>query len=359
VERLLDAAGTEATPERAQGLAAAAALAFRQGDNDVTKQRAQQALDVARAVDRHDVEAEALLVLARAGLRDGDPGAVRLRASEARRIALELGDEDRELSAIHHLAEGARMAGDLDEARTLYAESLERNRARGAQLLVAVELSNFGCVEKASGRLDVAEARMREAIPISLSIGNSYILAHSLVALAAIVAAGSRANESARLLGKADAIFAETGLVLDPADKPEYDGAVAVARAALSDEAYEAAYAAGVNLDPATAVARAQAPRVNRHSEERVRRGSGLRTAKFRTDHRRERGLIRASQGSRRSSNRPRHPRTGSRSWLVPGKGTSTSERTICAMLILQGGRERLSSPLSVKAIPTHLLQRR
>jgi hypothetical protein len=35
------------------------------------------------------------------------------------------------------------------------------------------------------------------------------------------------------------------------------------------------------------------------------------------------------------------------------------SERTICAMLILQGGRERLSSPLSVKAIPTHLLHRR
>jgi tetratricopeptide (TPR) repeat protein len=252
VERLLDAAGTEPTPERAQGLAAAASLAFRQGDNDVTKQRAQQALDVARAVDRHDVEAEALLALARAGLRDGDPGAVRLHASEARRIALELGDEDRELSAIHHLAEGARMAGDLDEARTLYAESLERNRARGAQLIVAVELSNFGYVEKASGRLDVAEARVREAIPISLSIGNSYILAHSLVALAAIVAAGSRANESARLLGKADAIFAETGLVLDPADKPEYDGAVAAARAALSDEAYEAAYAAGVNLDPAT-----------------------------------------------------------------------------------------------------------
>jgi hypothetical protein len=93
---------------------------------------------------------------------------------------------------------------------------------------------------------------VREAIPISLSIGNSYILAHSLVALAAIVAASGRAAESARLLGKADAIFAESGLVLDPADKPEYEGAVAAARAALGDEACEAAYAAGVRLDPAT-----------------------------------------------------------------------------------------------------------
>ncbi len=218
----------------------------------MTKQFAQQALDVANAVCRRDIEAEALLALARAGLRDADPGAVRLHASEARRIALELADEDRELSAIHHLAEGARMAGDLEEARTLYAESLDRNRKRGAQLIVAVELTNFGYVEKVSGRLDVAEAGVREAIPISLSIENSYILAHSLVALAAIVAAGGRADEAARLLGKADAIFAETGLVLDPADEPEYDGAVAAARAALGAEAYEAAYAAGVRMDPAT-----------------------------------------------------------------------------------------------------------
>ena len=81
-------------------------------------------------------------------------------------------------------------------------------------------------------------------------LSNSYILAHNLVALAAVVAAGARADESARLLGKADAIFAETGLVLDPADKPEY-GAVAVARAALGDDVYDAAYAAGVKLDPA------------------------------------------------------------------------------------------------------------
>lgn len=92
---------------------------------------------------------------------------------------------------------------------------------------------------------------MREAIPISLAIGNSYVLAHSLVALAAIVAAGRRADESARLLGKADAIFAETGLIVDPVDKPEYDGAVATARAALGADAYEAAHAAGGALDPA------------------------------------------------------------------------------------------------------------
>jgi hypothetical protein len=118
--------------------------------------------------------------------------------------------------------------------------------------MVSTELTNFSYVEKASGRLDIAEARVREAIPISLSIGNSYVLAHNLAALAAVVAASGRFDESARMLGKADAIFADAGLVVDPADKPEYDGAISAARAGLGTEGYEAAHAAGVSLDPAT-----------------------------------------------------------------------------------------------------------
>jgi tetratricopeptide (TPR) repeat protein len=64
------------------------------------------------------------------------------------------------------------MAGDLDEARALYAESLERNRARGDRLLVAVELNNLGYVEKGNGRLDTAEANLRQAIRIALEIGS-------------------------------------------------------------------------------------------------------------------------------------------------------------------------------------------
>ena len=137
----------------------------------------------------------------------------------------------------------SRARGDADPSSV----SMHASEARR----IAVELSNFGYVEKASGRLDVAEARVLEAIRISLSIRNTYVLAHNLVALAAILAAGGRAEEAARLLGKADAIFAETGLVLDPADKPEYDAAVAAAQAALGDEAYNRAYAGGVELDPA------------------------------------------------------------------------------------------------------------
>lgn len=250
LDRLLEAAGPQPTAERASGLAASASLAFRQGDNDAAKRQAQQARTISRTLHRSDLEMTALQVLARAGLRDGDPAAVRLHATEAQKIAIELQDERNELQAIHCLAEAARMAGDLQEARALYTQSLQRNRARGAKLMVAVELTNFGYVEKARGRLDAAEASVREAVPIALEIRNTYVLAHQFVALAAIVAAARRGDEAARLLGKADKIFADSGLTLDPADKAEYDSAVTAARALLGEQRYEAVYAAGAELDP-------------------------------------------------------------------------------------------------------------
>ena len=89
----------------------------------------------------------------------------------------------------------------------------------------AVELANLSIVEKKEGKLQQAEANLNQAIQISREINNSYILAASLVALAAVAVSARRARQAARLLGRADAIYSATGLVIDPADKPEYDQA--------------------------------------------------------------------------------------------------------------------------------------
>lgn len=252
VERMLKAAGPARTPARATGLVALASLAFRQGDNQLAKASSEAAIADARMLGRRDIEVDALLRRAEEGLRDEDPIAVRSFGAQARRLAVELSDERQELAAIHRLAEAARMAGDLVEARELYMESLQRNRALGDRLLVAVELSNLGYVEKAAGQLNTAEANQREAIRIALEVGSVYLLGHNLVALGAIVAAAGRYEEAVRIIGKGDSLLRDAGLMLDPADKPEHDAALDAARATLGDKAFDAGYAAGSDLDPAT-----------------------------------------------------------------------------------------------------------
>jgi len=245
VERLLVAYGERPTAERAEGLIAAAGLAFRMGDTPDTRRQASLAVELARELHLDGLRVDALLTLARVGLRDGDTHAVAKLADEARMLALELHDESRELSAIHHLAEGARMAGDLRRARTLYEESLSRNRARGNRLVVAVELANLATVERTEGNVAQAETNLGEAIGISREIKNSYILAACLIVLASVELKAGRLQDAARSLGRADAIYSSTGLVIDPADRADYDRTVSAVRSGLGLEAYAAAHAEG------------------------------------------------------------------------------------------------------------------
>jgi len=245
VEQLLSAAGEGRTVDRARGLSAAAALAFRQGDTEATKTYAAEALELSRQLGARDVQIDAALTLARVGLRDGNVEAVRRFAQGARNLGLEMGDEARELSAIHCLAEGARIGGDYQLARSLYDESLARNRLRGNRLLVSVELTNLAAVEKREGNLAQAEANLREAMTISREINNSYILAANLITLAAVKFEAGKARQAARLLGHADAIYLATGLVVDPADKADYDQTLTNAHSELGEAAFAAAHADG------------------------------------------------------------------------------------------------------------------
>lgn len=231
-----------------QGLIAAASLAFRMGDNDAARREATAALDLARRLGTRDLEIDSGLALARVALRNTEPAAVRAFAGPAKELALEIKDEGRELAALHCLAEAARMAGDLVLARRCYTESLERNRARSSRLMVSVELSNLAIVERIEGNLDLAMANLREAIELSLAIKNSYVIAANLVVLGTVHCAAGRYRDAARALGHADAIYAKTGLVIDPADEPEYDRALATVEAALGEPATRALRDEGATL---------------------------------------------------------------------------------------------------------------
>jgi non-specific serine/threonine protein kinase len=249
LERLLAAVGDGPSPAHATGLAALATIAFRQGDNAVAKASSEAAIAEAQQLDRPDIELDGLLRRAEEGLRDQDPEATIAYATRARALALALGDERQELSALHRLAEGTRISGDVAAARPLYVESLERNRARGDRVMVAVESINLGFVEQAGGNLARAETLIREAIATASESGSVYLLCAGLVGLAGVLAETGRAEGAALVIGHADARFERAGLVPDPADQPGYDRAAAAARATLGDEAYARGHERGSGME--------------------------------------------------------------------------------------------------------------
>ncbi|MEU0069232.1 BTAD domain-containing putative transcriptional regulator [Streptomyces sp. NPDC006332] len=111
-----------------------------------------------------------------------------------------------------------------------------------------------GCYEKSleAARLALAQARdpLAEAIAPSM---RSYVLVIAASALSA-VDGGSRARDAARCIGAADALLLP-GHVASSLERDGYRRAVEGARAALGDEAYEAAYAEGGGLSAEEATA--------------------------------------------------------------------------------------------------------
>jgi len=103
-----------------------------------------------------------LLGLSRSDLSAGDAAHAREHATASRRLLLPLGAEWGQ-APLHMLAQAARLTGALDEAATLFEESLALNRSLGDAGMVVVELHNLGHVELRRGKVDVAEKAFAES----------------------------------------------------------------------------------------------------------------------------------------------------------------------------------------------------
>ena len=121
------------------------------------------------------------------------------------------------------------MAGDLVGARRLYEQSIELNQRLGDDYMVSAEEANLAWVEINEGEIDRAE----ELVQRSLSRGfgeHPYGGPFCTIALARCAAARGERARARKLLAEADERLAAAGLVLDPADRPEYEKTVELAR---------------------------------------------------------------------------------------------------------------------------------
>ena len=190
--------------------------AFRRGDNERSHELNDRSLALAREADDAPAVVDALIGLARVALRDEDLARVHALTAEAREVATEHGLAGRPVALPLHLdAEATRMSGDLARARALYEESIALNRRLGDERGVALEQANVAWVAINEGRIEEAEALVRACVD-SGHAEEPYLQAFC----------SKRARE---LLAGADERLAAAGLVLDPADRPEYEKTVELA----------------------------------------------------------------------------------------------------------------------------------
>jgi tetratricopeptide (TPR) repeat protein len=209
--------GGAPTRARALALYGDGLLAFRQGEQEASRARNEEALAAARAVGAADAEALALVGLSRVAFREGDYARTRELASQAR--AVEPGEG---VAPLHLLAAGTRLGGDLDAAAALYEESLALNRRLGDQRMVAIELHNLGHVEVNRGNLARAEELFAECATLR-NLDAPYEAAMAKLNAAALACASGERARAAESLGEVESMLATAGIVLDPDDAFEVE----------------------------------------------------------------------------------------------------------------------------------------
>src|SRR2546430_5680979 len=247
LERLLGAVRDPTPTLRCRALSSLSGLAFRLGDNETARDRASDALTIARGLGDARLIVGALTRLARVGLRDNNPRQTIALSREAMALADAAGDEELSLQPLHCLAEATRMAGDYEGARELYRRSLDLNRRRGDDMVIGTETSNLAAVEFPFGNVDAAARLWREAAALAHPTQNRYLLPYPVAGLGEAAAAQRDWDRAARLLGAASGLFKASGAAIDPADVPAYDTAVAATRAALT-AAFERAWSSGESM---------------------------------------------------------------------------------------------------------------
>ena len=256
LEGLLQLADSVDVPAatRAKALYAAGDLTLWQGDYDQATTRLEQCLAVAQTAGAPDIAASALNRLGIVAHQRGDLAAAEARWEESAALARELGDLRLLTPPLNNLGEAAHYRGDLVQAKALYEEALAAGRQIGDTAFLGVAIANLGNVARLQGDFVRAGALVREALRLESARGDPRVIAEQLECVARVDGAAGSAVRAARLLGAAAAARDALGAPSLDRELQETEVAVAPARAALGEETWAAAFAAGRALSLEQAV---------------------------------------------------------------------------------------------------------
>src|SRR6185295_14410251 len=118
-------------------------------------------------------------------------------------------------------------------------------RRLAASHRIAQTLHSLGTVALRRGELPAAEAQYEEALELFRTAGDGWGQALCIEGFAEVAARAGRHDRVVRLFGAADAWRAANGAPVPPADRADYDQALATARSALGQVGFAVAWADG------------------------------------------------------------------------------------------------------------------
>ncbi len=242
IERALAAGDGAPTVARAQALRGAAGLAWVLGDLERSKELAQAAIPVAVEAGSTWDEMAANTVLGVVANVEGNRALARRHHRRSMELSEQLGIEP--FAQKLNLGVIALDEGDYPEAQAMFEDVLAIHRRNESVEGIGTALLNLGVVHYALGEHEASLRAFEEARECFEEVGFRAHVAHALQGFAAYAASEGRFGDAARLLGQARAELDEIGAPEGDFAQDMVDWTKEQARAALGDDAFEAAYAA-------------------------------------------------------------------------------------------------------------------
>jgi len=152
------------------------------------------------------------------------------------------------------MAYAAAGGGDFEQAQRCWQEGLELARRLDDSYLILKMLVCLSNLSRQSGALDAARAQLSESMILARRIESKWMLAYIIEGFAYVCVAEGEARRAAQLLGFSQAWREIIGNPLLPIFLPDYERRVALAREALGQNAFDAAWKAGQALPLAQAL---------------------------------------------------------------------------------------------------------
>ncbi len=233
-------------------------IAQNRGAETEAEQLLAEALVSFRGLDDRPMAADILANLAILANQQGEHGRAARFAEEALDTYRSHGDRQGAATALVALANAARGEADLLEARTLYEEALDLFRAVHHQPGNVSALTHLATLALDTGDVHQALPLLTDVLRLLQRTGDARAIATALAATARAEAAQEHWEQAGRLAGAATALGAlhRTPLAFEDATQHHL---TATASAAIGEDAWAAALAAGQALPLERAIAEALA----------------------------------------------------------------------------------------------------
>ncbi len=245
------------TAARAHALNAAAGMSVENGDYELGRRRAQEALEIHRDLSDDWGVARSVYMLGYAAIESGDFETAKPLFEETVELLTALGYEHLAGMATFNLSWACDELGEVARAKNLVEENLERARSIGSRGLEATSLASLAGYARDEGRIEDALRLHAQVLRINLDLGDVQHQADDLSRFALTHARAGHAELAAQLLSASLALHEDLRMSVPLYQERRNEETLALIHELLDDAAFDAAWEQGraLTLDEAVALA--------------------------------------------------------------------------------------------------------